>query len=372
MIVGVPKEIKDNEFRVGMTPAGVEAMKSAGHRVVIQKGAGEGSGISDAEYIQAGAEILPTAESVYQAAEMIVKVKEPLPAEYDLMHERQIIFAYLHLAPEKELTEALLKKRVVGIAFETVQLSNGALPLLSPMSEIAGRMAVQIGAHFLEKPAGGMGVLLAGVPGVPPAKVAVIGGGTVGMNAARIALGMGADVTIVDIKLDRLIYLDNLFQGRVKTLISNSYNIARLVKEADLVIGAVLIPGARTPILVTEEMVKAMKPGSVIVDVAIDQGGSVETMDRITSHSNPTFIKHGVVHYSVPNIPGAVARTSTFALANATLPYAVQLANKGWKKAMQDDPALAKGLNVVDGKVTFKAVADYQGLPYTPVEEVLK
>ncbi|MDK2856457.1 MAG: alanine dehydrogenase [Bacillota bacterium] len=371
MIVGVPKEIKDHEFRVGMTPAGVEAMCRAGHRVVIEKGAGEGSGISDAEYVQAGAEIVPTAEKVYETAEMIVKVKEPLPAEYDLMHEGQIIFAYLHLAPEKELTAALLRKKVVGVAFETVQLANGALPLLSPMSEIAGRMAVQIGAHYLEKQNGGLGVLLSGVPGVPPAKVAIIGGGTVGMNAARQALGMGADVTVVDIKLDRLIYLDNLFQGRVKTLISNSYNIARLVREADLVIGCVLIPGARTPILVTEEMVKSMKPGAVIVDVAIDQGGSVETMDRITSHSNPTFIKYGVVHYSVPNIPGAVARTATFALANATLPYALQLANKGWKKAMQDDPALAKGLNVVDGKVTLKAVADYQGLPYTPVEEVL-
>lgn len=372
MIVGVPKEIKDHEFRVGMTPAGVEAMCQAGHRVVVEKGAGEGSGISDAEYVQAGAEILPTAEKVYEAAEMIVKVKEPLPPEYDLMHEGQIIFAYLHLAPDKELTQALLRKKVVGIAFETVQLPNGALPLLTPMSEIAGRMAVQIGAHYLEKQNGGLGVLLSGVPGVPPAKVAIIGGGTVGMNAARIAVGMGADVTVVDIKQERLIYLDDLFQGHVKTLMSNSYNIARLVREADLVIGCVLIPGARAPILVTEEMVKSMKAGAVIVDVAIDQGGSVETMDRVTSHSNPTFIKHGVVHYSVPNIPGAVARTSTFALANATLPYALQLANKGWKKAMQDDPALAKGLNVVDGKVTLRAVAEYQGLPYTPVEEVLK
>lgn len=303
---------------------------------------------------------------------MIVKVKEPLPPEYDLMKEGQIVFAYLHLAPEKELTAALLRRKVIGVAFETVQLATGGLPLLVPMSVIAGRMSIQIGIHYLEKQNGGKGVLISGVPGVLPGKVAIIGGGTVGYNAARQAAGLGADVTIVDIRPERLVQLDDLFQNRVKTLMSNAFNIANLVKDADLVVGAVLIPGARTPVLVTEEMVKSMKPGSVIVDVAIDQGGSVETADRITSHSNPTFEKYGVVHYSVPNIPGAVPRTATFALANATLPYVLQLANKGWKKAMQENAALAKGLNVVNGKVTLKAVADDQGLDYTPVEEILK
>ncbi|HHT70576.1 MAG: alanine dehydrogenase [bacterium] len=372
MIIGIPKEIKDNEYRVGMTPAGVAALKGAGHRVVVEKAAGLGSGITDEEFIQAGGEIVPGAADVYSAADMIIKVKEPLPGEYDLMKEGQIVFAYLHLAPEKELTQVLLRKKVVGVAFETVQLANRGLPLLVPMSVIAGRMSIQIGIHYLEKQNGGKGILISGVPGVLPGKVAVIGGGTVGYNAARQASGLGADVTIVDIVPQRLVQLDDLFQGRVKTLMSNAFNIANLVKEADLVIGAVLIPGARTPVLVTEEMVKTMKPGSVIVDVAIDQGGSVQTMDRITSHSDPTFVKYGVVHYSVPNIPGAVPRTATFALANATLPYALQLANKGWKKALQDDPVLAKGLNVADGKVTFKAVADEQGLEYTPPEELLK
>lgn len=372
MIIGVPKEIKDNEYRVGMTPAGVAAMKGAGHRVVVEKGAGFGSGITDEEFIQAGAEMLSGAADVYGTADMIIKVKEPLPPEYDLMKEGQMLFTYLHLAAEKELTDALLRKKVVGIAFETVQLTNGGLPLLVPMSVIAGRMSVQIGIHYLEKQNGGKGVLISGVPGVLPGKVVVVGGGTVGYNAARQAMGLGADVTIIDIKPERLVELDDLFQGRVKTLMSNAYNIANQVKDADLVIGAVLIPGARTPVLVKEDMVKAMTPGSVLVDVAIDQGGSIETMDRITSHTNPIFVKHGVVHYSVPNIPGAVPRTATFALANATLPYALQLANKGWKKALQDNASLAKGLNVVDGKVTFKAVADYQSLPYTPTEELLR
>ncbi|MGI6129070.1 MAG: alanine dehydrogenase [bacterium] len=372
MIIGVPKEIKDNEYRVGMTPAGVAAMKSAGHRVLVEKGAGLGSGITDDEFVQAGAEILARATDVYSTADMIIKVKEPLATEYDLMKEGQILFAYLHLAAEKELTDALIQKNVVSVAFETVQLPNGALPLLVPMSVIAGRMSIQIGIHYLEKQNGGKGVLISGVPGVLPSKVVVVGGGTVGYNAARQAIGLGADVTIVDIKPERLVELDDLFQGRVKTLMSNAYNIANQVKDADLVVGAVLIPGARTPVLVKEDMVRTMTPGSVLVDVAIDQGGSIETMDRITSHSNPTFVKHGVVHYSVPNIPGAVPRTATFALANATLPYALQLANKGWKKALQDNASLAKGLNVVDGKITYKAVADFMGLPYTPVEEALQ
>ncbi|MFZ5591051.1 MAG: alanine dehydrogenase, partial [Bacillota bacterium] len=336
MIIGVPKEIKSNENRVAITPAGVQAMVKAGHKVVIENNAGVGSGISNEDYIAAGAEILATPAEVFAAADMIMKVKEPLPPEYGLFKEGQVLFTYLHLAPEPELTRALLDKKVVGIAYETIQLPNGSLPLLTPMSEVAGRMAVQIGAQFLEKHNGGLGILLGGVPGVPPAKVTIIGGGVVGTNAAKIALGMGADVTILDLNANRLRYLDDIFGSRIKTLMSNSYNIAAAVKEADLLIGAVLIPGARAPKLVTEEMVKQMKPGSVIVDVAIDQGGSIETVDRVTTHAEPTYIKHGVVHYSVANMPGAVARTSTFALTNVTLPYALKLANKGYRAAIKE------------------------------------
>ncbi|RKO67314.1 alanine dehydrogenase [Desulfofundulus salinus] len=371
MIVGVPKEIKDNENRVGITPSGVEALVKAGHQVVIEAGAGLGSGITDEEYVAAGACMLPTKADVYEQADMIMKVKEPLPEEYDLFKEGQLLFTYLHLAPEPELTRALLAKKVTGIAYETIQTNRGTLPLLMPMSEVAGRMSVQVGAQFLEKTYGGRGVLLGGVPGVPPARVVIIGGGTVGTNAAKIAVGMGADVTIIDKNAERLRYLDDIFGPRIKTLISTSYNIKEAVKEADLVIGAVLIPGARAPKLVTEEMVKAMQPGSVIVDVAIDQGGCVETADRVTTHSNPTYVKHGVIHYAVANIPGAVARTSTYALTNVTLPYALELANKGLAQAVKDDIALARGVNVMDGKVTYKAVAEALNLEYTPLHELM-
>lgn len=370
MIVGCPKEIKNNENRVGITPAGVQALTRAGHVVYVEKSAGEGSGISDSEYLSAGAELLPTAKDVYAKADMIIKVKEPLPAEYPLFKENQILFTYLHLAPEPELTKALCDKKITGIAYETIEVGR-SLPLLVPMSEVAGRMSVQIGAQFLTKPCGGKGILLAGVPGVESAQVVIIGGGIVGTNAAKMAIGLGARVTVLDKSAERLAYLDDIFQGRVTTVMSNSFNIASWVAKADLLVGAVLVPGAKTPKLVTEEMVKSMSAGSVIVDVAIDQGGSVETIDRITTHSDPTFVKHGVVHYSVANMPGAVARTSTFALTNATLEYALQIANKGWKKAVRENDALAKGLNVIDGKVTFKGVADGLGLPYIPWAEVI-
>ncbi|MEG6615045.1 alanine dehydrogenase [Peptococcaceae bacterium 1198_IL3148] len=372
MKIGVLKEIKDNESRVAITPAGVHDMVANGHEVYIEKNAGVGSSLTDNDYIAVGAKILDTAKEVYQVADMIMKVKEPLPQEYPLFKEGQLLFTYLHLAPEPELTKALLDKKVVGIAYETVQLPNGSLPLLSPMSEVAGRMSVQVGAQFLEKPKGGKGILLGGVPGVPAASVVIIGGGIVGTNAAKIALGLGARVTIIDVSADRLRYLDDIFGGRVKTVMSNSLNIAEAVKQADLLIGAVLIPGHKAPKLVKEDMVKAMKPGSVIVDVAIDQGGSIETCDRVTTHSNPIFEKYGVIHYSVANIPGAVARTSTFALTNVTLPYALKLANKGYVQAVKEDPALAKGVNVIDGHCTYKAVADDLNLPYTPLEEVLE
>jgi len=371
MIVGVPKEIKNNENRVAITPAGVQAMVKAGHQVVIEKNAGVGSGFSDDDYRQAGAEVLQDARAVFQTADMIMKVKEPLPPEYDLFSEGQVLFTYLHLAPEPELTRLLMKKKIVAIAYETVQLDDGSLPLLMPMSEVAGRMAVQIGAQFLEKVYGGRGILLGGVPGVPPANVVIIGGGIVGMNAAKMAVGMGAQVTVLDISAEKLRYLDDVFQGRVVTFMSNSYNIAQAVRRADLLIGAVLIPGARAPKLVTEEMVKTMKPGSVIVDVAIDQGGSIETVDRVTTHAEPTYVKHGVIHYSVANMPGAVPRTSTLALTNATLPYALELANKGYLRAIRENRALARGVNVYSGFVTYKAVAEAHGLPYRPLAEVL-
>ncbi|MHB1407535.1 MAG: alanine dehydrogenase [Desulfitobacteriaceae bacterium] len=370
MIIGVPKEIKNNENRVALTPAGVVAFRKAGHQVVIENNAGVGSGISNEEYIAVGAEILATPTAVFNAADMIMKVKEPLSAEYDLFKDGQLLFTYLHLAPEPELTVALLKKNVVGIAYETVQPADGSLPLLSPMSEVAGRMSIQIGAQFLEKPHGGKGILLGGVPGVPSAKVTIVGGGIVGTNAAKMAIGMGAEVTILDVSIARLRYLDDIFGSRIKTLMSNSYNIKQAAVEADLLVGAVLIPGAKAPKLVTEDMVKAMKPGSVIVDVAIDQGGSVETIDHVTTHAEPTYEKYGVVHYSVANMPGAVARTSTFALANATLPYALKLATLGYAEAIRTNLALARGVNVIHGKLTYKAVAEALNLGYTPLEEV--
>jgi alanine dehydrogenase len=371
MIIGVVKEIKNNENRVGLTPAGTEGLQQAGHTVLVEKNAGVGSGFSDESYQQAGGVIIADKKELFDRSEMIIKVKEPLAPEYDLFHAGQILFTYLHLAPEPVLTQALLAKKVVGIAYETIVGAHESLPLLVPMSEVAGRMAIQVGAHCLEKPYGGKGILLGGVPGVEPAQVVIVGGGIVGTNAAKMAVGMGANVTIIDKSAERMAYLDDIFNGKVTTVMSNSYNIARWVKKADLLVGAVLVPGAKAPKLVKEEMVKAMEPGSVIVDVAIDQGGSIETIDRVTTHSEPTYIKHGVVHYSVANMPGAVARTSTLALTNVTLGYALQIANKGWKQALLDDAGFAKGLNVIDGKVTFKAVAEGLNLPYTPLESVL-
>ena len=364
MIIGVSKEIKNNENRVGLTPAGTEALVRAGHTVLIEAHGGEGSGFSDEQYSAVGAEIVSDKKSIFDRSEMIIKVKEPLEPEYDLFHEGQILFTYLHLAAEPELTRALLKNKVVGIAYETVLGRDGrSLPLLAPMSEIAGRMSIQLGAQFLESQYGGSGVLLGGVSGVAAGQVVIIGGGVVGTNAAKIAVGLRARVTIIDNNINRLRELDDMFGGRVCTVMSNSYNIAEWVRKADLLIGAVLIPGAKTPQLVTEDMVKTMKKGSVIVDVAIDQGGSIETCDHVTTHDNPTFTKHGVIHYSVANIPGAVARTSTLALTNATLPYALAIANKGWKAACSEGDGLAKGVNVVEGQLTNRAVGEALGIP---------
>jgi len=367
MIVGVPREIKEDENRVAMTAAGVEELTHRGHKVLIQANAGQGSGIGDEEYVEAGAAMTGTAEEVYARADMIVKVKEPLAPEYGLMRRDQIVFTYLHLAPMRELTLVLCRQECVAIAYETIQTKDGALPLLTPMSEVAGRMAVQVGAHFLEKYWGGRGILLGGVPGVPPAEVVIVGGGTVGLNAAHIAIGMGAHVTILDKNADRLRCLDEILHGNIITVMSNRYNIDRSVRYADLLVGAVLIPGARAPHLVTEEMVRGMKPGAVIVDVAIDQGGSVETVDRATTHSDPVYIRHGVIHYSVANMPGDVPRTSTYALTNATLPYILALADKGWVQAAKDDPALALGVNVARGQVVYPAVAEAHGLACQPL-----
>ena len=370
MLIGVPKEIKNNENRVAITPSGVVQLTKAGHKVYIEYGAGLGSGFTDKEYSDAGASIVANAAEAW-GKEMVMKVKEPIPSEYEYFREELILFTYLHLAPEPELTEALLKSKVVGIAYETVRTANGALPLLTPMSEVAGRMASQIGTQFLEKVHGGKGILLGGVPGVKTGKVTIIGGGIAGTNAAKIALGLGAQVTILDISLDRLRELDDLFGGRIATLTSTTYNIAQSVKESDLVIGAVLIPGAKAPKLVTESMIASMEPGSVVVDIAIDQGGIFETTDRITTHDNPVYIKHGVVHYAVANMPGAVPRTSTIALTNATISYALQIANKGYKKACLDNEELLKGLNTLEGFVTYEAVANAQGLKYTSAIDLL-
>ena len=364
MRIGCPKEIKAQEGRVGLTPAGVDALVRNGHEVYMEDNAGINSGFTNEEYVAVGAKILPRAEDVYGIADMIIKVKEPLLPEYDLLKEGQILFTYLHLAPDPAQTQALLKKKVTGIAYETVQLADRSLPLLAPMSEVAGRLSIQNGARMLESNCGGRGILLGGVTGVERANVVIVGGGNVGLNAAKMAVGLGANVTIIDLNAKRLAYLDDIFGGRVQTLLSNSYNIAKAVENADLVVGCVLIPGAKAPKLVTEEMVKKMRPGSVLVDVAIDQGGSIETIDRITTHANPFFVKHGVIHYSVANMPGAVPRTSTLALTGATLPYAVKIANMGAEAACKADPALMKGLNTYNGHITFKAVADDQGLEY--------
>lgn len=364
MRIGCPKEIKAQEGRVGLTPAGVDALVRAGHSVFMQKNAGTASGFSDEEYAAVGAQILDTAKDVYTAAQMIVKVKEPLEQEYDLLQDGQILFTYLHLAPDPEQTQALLKRKVTGIAYETVQLPDRSLPLLAPMSEVAGRLSIQNGARLLEANCGGRGILLGGVTGVERANVVIVGGGNVGTNAAKMAVGLGANVTVLDVNLKRLAYLDDIFGGRVQTLLSNSYNIANAVRNADLVVGCVLIPGAKAPKLVTEEMVRTMRPGSVLVDVAIDQGGSIETIDRITTHADPYFVKHGVLHYSVANMPGAVPRTSTLALTGATLPYALKIANLGAEAACKADPGLMKGLNTYDGHITFPGVAQAHGLKY--------
>ena len=366
MKVGIPKEIKNNENRVGMTPAGVAEMIRHGHEVVVQHTAGEGSGFVDSEYVAVGAQILPTIEDVYREADMIVKVKEPIEPEYKLIRKGQLLFTYFHFASERELTDAMLKSGAVCLAYETVQLPNGSLPLLQPMSEVAGRMAVLNGAYYLQKTQGGKGKLINGVSGVPPAKVLVLGGGIVGEAAAMMAAGLGADVTITDISLPRLRQLDIETPANVHTLYSSEHNIVKQLKDVDIVIGSVLVPGDKTPHLITKEMLALMEPGTVLVDVAIDQGGCFET-SRPTTHSDPVYVEDGIIHYCVANIPGAVSHTSTLALTNATLRYALALADKGWQQACKDDSALAKGLNIVEGKVVFKAVADVFGLPYEPI-----
>ncbi|WP_282172981.1 alanine dehydrogenase [Cytobacillus firmus] len=367
MIIGVPKEIKNNENRVAATPASVDALVKSGHKVLVEIDAGIGSGFTNEDYTEVGAVIVDTATEAW-AAEMVMKVKEPLPSEYGYFREGLVLFTYLHLAAEPELAKALTEKGVTAIAYETVEV-NRTLPLLTPMSEVAGRMSAQIGAQFLQKTNGGMGILLAGVPGVSRGKVTIVGGGVVGINAAKMAIGLGAQVTIIDLSPERLRQLDDIFGNSIQTLMSNPFNIAEAVKDADLVIGAVLIPGAKAPKLVTEEMIKTMKPGSVVVDVAIDQGGIFETVDHITTHDNPTYDKHGVVHYAVANMPGAVPRTSTIALTNVTINYALQIANKGVVKAIEDNAALKLGVNVVNGSITYPAVAKDLGYEYVSVED---
>ncbi|GAB2780145.1 alanine dehydrogenase [Hymenobacter luteus] len=371
MIIGVPKEIKNNENRVGLTPAGVAEFRKHGHEVFVQATAGNGSGFSDAEYEQAGATILPSIEDVYAKAEMIVKVKEPIAQEYPLIKENQLLFTYFHFASSEELTHAMIERKAVCLAYETVELPSRALPLLIPMSEVAGRMAPQEGAKYLEKPLKGRGILLGGVPGVKPAEVLVLGGGIVGTQAAKIAAGLGARVTIMDISLNRLRELDDIMPKNVVTQYSNEYNIREAIKTADLIVGAVLIPGAKAPHLITREMLKTMKPGTVLVDVAVDQGGCIETC-KPTTHEDPTFIIDDIVHYCVANMPGAVPYTSTLALTNATLPYAVKLANLGWQEACRRDEALRLGLNVVNGKVVYKGVAEAWGLPLETVDSVME
>jgi alanine dehydrogenase len=371
MIVGVPKELKADEYRVGMIPAGAETLVKAGHTVLIEDGAGLGSGISNEEYVKAGAHVVAKIDQIWARAEMIVKVKEPIAREWPCMQAGQTVFTYFHFAADDALTQAVLKSGITAIAYETVHDRNGRLPLLTPMSEVAGRMSIQEGAKYLEKPMLGRGILLAGVPGVEPATVMILGAGIVGTNAAKIAAGLGANVIIMDINLDRLRYLDEVMPANVTTIFSDVQTIRKYLVQADLVVGAVLIPGARCPILVRREHLKMMKPGSVIVDVGVDQGGCCETTQP-TTHANPTYVIDDVVHYGVTNMPGAVGRTSTFALTNATGPYALRLANLGWAKAAAADPGLAQGVNVVAGKITNKAVADSFELPYSPLEAVAK
>ena len=371
MIIGVPKEIKNNENRVALTPAGVAEFKKHGHLVYVQKSAGENSGFSDKAYEEAGAELLPTIEAVYEIAEMIIKVKEPIASEYPLIKKDQLLFTYFHFASCEPLTYAMMEREAVCLAYETVEKSDCSLPLLVPMSEVAGRMAIQEGAKYLEKPMKGKGILLGGVPGVPPAKVVVLGGGIVGTQAAKMAAGFGAQVTILDVSLPRLRYLSDVMPANVTTVMSNHYNVCDAISQADLVIGAVLIPGAKAPHLITRNMLKLMSPGTVVVDVAVDQGGCIETCTP-TTHENPTFIIDDIVHYCVANMPGAVPYTSTLALTNATLPYALQLANKGWKKACAENEELKKGLNVANGKILYKGVADAWNLPFEDVETALE
>lgn len=370
MIIGVPKEIKNNENRVALTPAGAQELVKAGHTVYVQATAGEGSGFIDAEYIVAGASTLPTIEEVYDIAEMIMKVKEPIEAEYKLIKEDQLVFTYFHFASYEPLTKAMIESKAVCLAYETVEKADHSLPLLIPMSEVAGRMAIQEGAKFLEKPLKGRGILLGGVPGVRPAKVLILGGGVVGTNAAKMAAGMGADVTIMDLNLPRLRYLDDVMPANVNTFMSNEYNIRELIGTHDLIVGAVLIPGAKAPHLITKDMLKDMRPGTVLVDVAVDQGGCIETC-KPTTHQDPTYVIDEVLHYCVANMPGAVPYTSTLALTNATLPYALQLANKGWKKACADNQELKLGLNVIKGEIVYKAVGEAFDLEYTDVEKFL-
>ena len=369
MLIGIPKEIKNNENRVALTPAGVQSLVGRGHRVLIETNAGLGSGFTDADYEKQGAEIVATAEA--WAAELVVKVKEPLASEYQFLREDLLLFTYLHMAAAPELADAMLAAKTTGVAYETVRDTQGQLPLLVPMSEVAGRMAVQIGAHFLTKQAGGSGVLLGGVPGVPKGKVTIIGGGVVGTHAARIALGLGAQVTILDISAKRLAVLEDVFGHQIQTLMSNPFNIEASVREADVVIGAVLIPGAKAPKLVTDDMVQQMRPGSVIVDVAVDQGGVIATADRVTTHDEPVYEKHGVLHYAVANIPGAVARTSTIALTNVTLPYIEALAGKGFKKAISDDAGLREGVTTYQGILTSQPVAEGLERDFTSISELV-
>ena len=365
MIIGVPKEIKQAEHRVGLTESNVRRLVKNGHRVLVQKEAGRGVLISDADYIKAGAEIQPSLKEVYKKAEMIIKVKEPMPAEYDLLKEDQIIYTFLHLAPDRNLTQVLLNKKVKSVAYETIQAEDGSLPLLKPMSEVAGRLAAQVGSACLQKDHGGKGILLGGVPGVARGHTVILGGGTVGLNAAVIAVGMGSKVTILDCNPGRLEFIDNIYQGRVQTLYSTQETIAETVQTADLLIGAVLLAGRKAPKLVTQEMVASMAEGSVIIDVSVDQGGCVETT-KPTSHEDPTFVYEGVLHYAVPNIPGIVARTSTYALTNVTLQYALEIADKGLEKALRTNPVLAPGLNTYQGKITYPALARDLGMEYHP------
>ena len=370
MKIGLPKEIKDNEYRVGLTPAGVNALVNAGHEVFVQKTAGDGSGFTDEQYEKAGGSLLGTADEVWATGDMIVKVKEPIAPEYPRMRENQLLFTYLHLAPELELTKQMMEKGVSGVAYETITDTHGKLPLLTPMSEVAGRMSVQVGATYLEKMNGGKGILLGGVPGVPAANVVILGGGVVGTEAAKMAVGLGARVTIIDKNLERLRELDDIFLSKVQTLASSRYAIEEAISHADLVIGAVLVVGAAAPKLVTRDMLPTIPNGSVLVDVAVDQGGCFETT-HATTHSNPTYYEEGVLHYCVANMPGAVPRTSTFALTNATLPFALALANKGFERAVTEDPHLREGVNTYAGKLTYKAVAESQNLEYTPIDSLL-